>query len=144
MGQVVQLSIDSLIFSFFSFFLCFSFLYLFFVCLSFSLFSFLPFLLSLSCPADASIFSKVNVSEGDNITLACSNYSYPQDAIAWKREDGDEVESKTRNLKDGHLMIWDTTVTDAGNYICTINTGSTQLEHNINVQVLGKWDTSLL
>ncbi|KAJ7354895.1 hypothetical protein OS493_029454 [Desmophyllum pertusum] len=72
----------------------------------------------------------VNVNESKSVVINCT---FESGTPTWTRQDGGEVETTTRKIKNGVLLeIKKASIADTGVYVCT-NGGNT---HKITVQVL--------
>ena len=74
----------------------------------------------------------VNVTEGESLTINCSieGTNDPE----WSRQDGGDVETKTRIIDGVLLLIENASIADTGVYQCQHGVKNT---HTIWIQVLG-------
>ena len=77
------------------------------------------------------ISAVVNVTEGESLTVNCS---IGTDNPFWSRQDGGDVDTKTRKREGVLLRIENASIADTGVYVC--KHGNDQ--HTIWIQVLGR------
>ena len=74
----------------------------------------------------------INVTEGEAVTVNCTIGTNEPD---WTRQDGGDVRTKNRQIRNGILFHIDkASVADTGVYICKYG----QNQHTVTVQVLGR------
>ena len=73
----------------------------------------------------------VNVTEGESLTVNCS---IGTDVPDWTRQDGGDVDTKTRKREGVLLRIENASIADTGVYVCSYKKNV----HTIWIQVLGR------
>ena len=75
---------------------------------------------------------------GENATFECHYRDGPQDEVTWEKKDG-ALPNGRHFVDKGVLTITDTEKSDAGVYVCRVNTGIKDLTMEAKLEVQGKY-----
>ena len=87
-----------------------------------------------------------DVIENNPIILACPAAGYPIPLITWYKDDvlitGDQLDFVI--LEDGSLQLSDSAAQDSGVYRCVAENDAGQIDHDIELKVLGRFKVCFL
>uniref|UniRef100_A0A3Q1FQV6 Ig-like domain-containing protein n=1 Tax=Acanthochromis polyacanthus TaxID=80966 RepID=A0A3Q1FQV6_9TELE len=98
--------------------------------------------LNVNYVKDIQITRDTSVKEGESLNLTCSVESFPPSVIMWTKLMEENIQNGTEaNLAMSSFTIFNVTVEDSGQYICTAKHLNNTLKETVNVTVLCKYTT---